>query len=713
MTATTMLLPGCRTSPLGSYLKALGAFRVLAEQLDQRATAYWQGDVLGLRSQVGREEVEDFFLDVYQPTPVVSPWNNSSGFDGKTTPEVEAIIASETPRLEAYRETIDVALALSAKARVDQVDKQGLLLRCRAQLPDPALTWLDAALVLTDDGAAYPPLLGTGGNLGRLELSRNFMAHVATVLRLNAGRRGPTAADVRAWLRAGLFDQGDPALVKASIAQFDPGPAGGANMAPTGKAESVVNPWDFVLLVEGALLFASAAARRMGSAGGGTASIPFTTSASPVGYGSSAAEEPSRGELWTPVWTRRVTLTELAHLLGEGRAEWRRRQARNGVDFARAVAALGTDRGVDRFVRHAFVERLGQMSLAVPVGVVAVRERPEVRVLEQVDPWLERVRRGRDAPAGVVRGLRRVDAAMYAVATGAGAGHLQRVLSALAEVERAVERASTFRARTGIRPLSGLAAGEWLSRLDDGTDEFAVAVSLASGRDRNGQGLRTFLTGVVPDRGRLDWAQRPAPVPGLGSGRIEVVLAEAFAHLAVRRSRESRSPPASLDHVGFGVSLAFDEQHQVALPAVLRLAQGELDPERLAPLLEGLLLLDFASSDDVERSVKIPSPVPVVAPSVAALLPCCHHLPLAHRRRRVLLRAEPTWPRQLAAGHAAAVVAASCRRLRLAGFDVPPLNAERAAAVTPAPWLAVAALCRLTTADVRRLLDTIDPPTPE
>lgn len=709
-----VMLSGCSTRPLGAYLKGLGAFRLVAEQLDPSATAAWSAEFLRMSSSATERDIEAFFVEAYRPTPIVSPWNGSSGFDDKRVPEVERIIESNADRLEPYRRTIRQARQIVEAARRDAVDKDALVKRCRARLPDEAIAWLDAAVVLTDDGPEYPPLLGTGGNLGRLELSRNYMGHLARVLSLETGRGAATVEHSRSWLRAALFDDGDPTLVQQSIAQFDPGAAGGANMATIGKAQSVVNPWDFVLIIEGALLFASAVARRLGSDSGGTAAMPFTTRPTPVGYTSNAQDEPAKGEFWAPVWQRPITLGELAHFLAEGRADWRGRQSRTGLDFARAVASLGTDRGVDRFVRHAFVERLGQMTLAVPVGVVAVRERREVRVLGQLDQWLDQIRRTRNQPAGVAAALRRVEHVMYVVATDGGPRNLQRVLRGVSELHQAVGRSPSVRER--VRPLAGVAADDWLRHLDDGTDEFAVAAGLASAKDRDAS-LRQLLTDVTTDsRGRLVWSERPAPVPGLATRHIADVLADALQRHAVERGRNGhrRLEADALDHVGHGLDLHFGFQRAAPLASVLRLAAGLLDARRLGDLTAGLLVLSWRVGEGEEGHRPRGSTASAgMFPAVSMILPFFHGAPLRIDGRRLVLRADPAWPQRLAADRVPTVLDETQRRLRMAGVSVPAVDSRIAAQGHQGRWLAVAALCRLSARDTESLIAYVNPPQPK
>jgi CRISPR-associated protein Csx17 len=82
-------------------------------------------------------------------------------------------------RLQDYRALIGRVQAIlqeerqTAKPSNDVKDR--LLRRYRRELPDEFVTWMDCALVLQETGQSYPPLLGTGGNDGRLDFTQNFM----------------------------------------------------------------------------------------------------------------------------------------------------------------------------------------------------------------------------------------------------------------------------------------------------------------------------------------------------------------------------------------------------------------------------------------------------------------------------------------------------------------------------------------------------------
>ena len=75
-----ILLKGCAPEPLIHYLKALGVFRLVAEQLDSQVRGAWRGDVFVLETAKPADELVTFFLGEYRPTPIIAPWNAGSGF---------------------------------------------------------------------------------------------------------------------------------------------------------------------------------------------------------------------------------------------------------------------------------------------------------------------------------------------------------------------------------------------------------------------------------------------------------------------------------------------------------------------------------------------------------------------------------------------------------------------------------------------------------
>src|SRR5437773_762118 len=102
----TVSLPGCTPEPLMSYLKTLGLFRLVAEQVDAEARLSWAGGIAQLHSQFDREGLTAFFIEQYRPTPILAPWNGGSGFYGGGAEPLNATAQSTADRLEPYRDTI-------------------------------------------------------------------------------------------------------------------------------------------------------------------------------------------------------------------------------------------------------------------------------------------------------------------------------------------------------------------------------------------------------------------------------------------------------------------------------------------------------------------------------------------------------------------------------------------------------------------------------
>lgn len=701
---------GCQPEPLGAYLKALGLLRLVGEQADPTARGWWEQDGFGLECSLDDEAFAAFFLDRYEPTPILSPWNNSSGFGPEGKDQLAVIEASSDPRLASYRTAIGVARALKAEpwwaetAGSRDPMKEQKVRACRARLPDACVAWIDAAVVLADERIAYPPLLGTGGNDGRLELSRNFHEAVldAVGLTRSALRRAGWLADALHGTRS------TPLPTGRSPGQFGPGAAGGPNSGPTESAPALRNPWDWVLLIEGSLLFASGVARRMAAAGGqARAASPFTVDASVAGY-ETAADESSRGELWLPLWERPTALPELRRLFAEARADWEGRHVRNGIEMAKATAALGVDRGIAGFSRQVFLERNGLATIAAPAGRLRVEDevRPDVALVPELDRWLDRLRRAR-LPAGVATALRHVDREVFSL--------VQRqsspldVLRAAAVLDAAVSRSSTARERVGPLSLDGDRWAPVLLRHQDQA-ELRLALSLASGRERGGDGQVVQFRQLVRPSWRRGAAYLPAPVDGLGVRSIVDVLADAHARRVIERVRTARSDGTHERAPGMATRYAYGTA--ALLVDVAALQADLLDDGLLASCIAACLLLRFRNP--IRWPVRsewsfLPPELCAVGPFYAEQpataprtddasgseageeqrAPVTDHpapwdddIPWSQQLTRTPLLPDAEWPSLLAANRLTNVMTAATRRLQIAGLR--PILARRG--LRPSAW---------------------------
>jgi CRISPR-associated protein Csx17 len=260
-----LALIGCTPEPLMNYLKALGVFRLVAEQHpDSEARMSWRGGIAHLESKLDREALIEFFTNNYRPTPILAPWNGGSGFYGGGSEPLEAVANSTSPRLDSYRTAIETIRNFVPKSKPKDEEKDSLLARCRRELADGVIAWLDVCFVLGEEGPKFFPLLGTGGNDGRLDFTNNFMQRLKDVIAFGDGEAAP--AESASFLAATLFADELVSLGKTAVGQFNPGGIGGAN-GTQGKFEagSQVNPWDYVLLLERGVTFCRLSGASVGS----------------------------------------------------------------------------------------------------------------------------------------------------------------------------------------------------------------------------------------------------------------------------------------------------------------------------------------------------------------------------------------------------------------------------------------------------------------
>lgn len=700
MSTTRIDLPltGCAPLPLAHYLKALGVLRLVSEQRDPRAAGYWKNDTFHLVSAVDRDALADFFLKNYCPTPIVAPWNGGSGFyfqetklaqkdpvtgqkiktGERTQPTaatavVERILTSSNERFAEYQKAIRVAKGALQKLQLIEAPqgsaKDELIFILRAQLPDAAVRWMDSVCVLVagDEpgsalGAAFPPLLGTGGNDGNTDFTSNFMQRLTEMI----SGEGDESLDVSSrLLKASVFSVNAPGTkLKAAVGQFLPGLAGGPNNAPGFSGASFVNPWDFILLIEGSLLFAAASSRQLERTAPGTLVAPFCVRQAGVGYASSgtADEDHKRpAEIWMPLWSTPATLRELDAVFSEGRALVAGRSARNGVDFARAIVTLGIDRGLDAFQRYGFLQRFGKLYFATPLERVRVERNARADLLSDVDGWLDRfcakAGTGSNAPGSVTRALRRIEESILDLCKNNRAENLQALLLALGACERALARSERW-ARENVQPIFGLTP-RWLSEADTGSAEFRLAASLASTTGIFGGHflpLRAHLEHVELAGGAtkrwLKWLENPGNDVVWREGVLIDTMNAIFSRrlvLAQQSDAEKNLVDRSVCPVHFSDLAAFID--------------GELDDELIGELVWGLALVDW-------QTVK-PEDLPAapreheIAPSAFyALLKLCFTAPLPGDEPVPLM---PAIHRRAARGAGASASELAARRLRASG----------------------------------------------
>ena len=601
---TELTLRGCTPTPLAGYLKALGVLRLIAEQKPEWAIrGGWrdEGFVLASPHFAGdkpsaRDRLEAFLLNQYRPTPIVGPWNGGSGFYPKdNSAALDKISAGGAERLLAYRTGIGFCRKCIRRRKLTESpkgDQKSHFLRdLRGQAPDPLLDWFDAAVLLTGDETRYPPLLGTGGNDGRLDFTNNFMQRLCDLMDMSTGAPTVRAAG---WLAAALFSDAAPGMSSVAVGQFDPGGVGGPNASTGFEGASSINPWDFVLMLEGAILFAASATRRMESSAPGALAYPFTVRPAGVNNGglSSNDEGQARAEIWMPLWERFATAGELKRLLSEGRATLHAKTARDGLGFARAIAALGVDRGIVAFQRYGFLMRSGKAYLATPLSRVQVRSNPKARLIDDLESggFLDRLRRfARDdqAPASIRSQVRRLEDALFTLTQQTERYCLQKILRITGRICFLLSKSA--RGREAVPQLPRLKAA-WVREADDGAPDFRCAAALA-GLNRTALPLLPFILPASPSKsGNWQWA----PESRRAVWR-EGNLIGSLCDIAVRRRRKES-----------GITGKTPE-HGACTADLQGFLDANLDEKRLSDLLLGLVLADSPAN---LPAVGAPEPLP-------------------------------------------------------------------------------------------------------
>jgi CRISPR-associated protein Csx17 len=745
-------LTGLKPDALATYLAGLGVFRLLAEQRDPEVRALWRDEHFVLVTRLDANELQEFFLHQYKPSPIMAPWSGGGGFldangDDDTTnsrpgspieelatyaaprfteiqqaiERARSVIPSELVQVRAQRDCLTAKLhslrrerRLAAESteyhelnsrlealqthrdavrkKVEEVKnkvKATLLQRLSTVWSGKAREWFDACVILDESGLpGYAWHLGSGGNEGNQDYTAGFQANIACLFQPD-GKPSP-GAEKR--LKVALLGDTAPVLDPQAAGQFSPGRAGGTNMGVGFEGSARVNPWEFVLMLEGAIAIVSGLSRR-GEVGRASVSSPFWVEAAAAGFGSASEREGApRGEQWLPLWSQPLRYTELVELIREGRAQVGRQQTTRAADLVRATARLGLARGIDSLQRFAYLERNGQSHLAVFTGRFHVRSRSHQELLDDVAPWIDRLVRHakqtkeNNVPASLGAVARRTQEALFLVCRReATARDWRDLLIALGEAEFALLRSGKSLAR---RPLPTLGAG-WIDAVDDltpkGRSALRLALALASQHRflEHGRGKFPFDEHIrrhfmpIDDRGRFALDERGRPK--LGPEQICVgrdLVADAIA-LVERRSIWARSSKKERERTP-RLPLQPIPGCEVTLEEVGAWIRGEISDREVLDLVRPLLALDWKAVHQRAEAVRGPLVEPIVdgTPEPLHLLFRLAHLPFdvpvtdtdGRNEVAVGVRLDPEPLRRLAAGDLDGALRVAVRRLEASGL---------------------------------------------
>lgn len=347
------------------------------------------------------------------------------------------------------------------------------------------------------------------------------------------------------------------------------------------------------------MVFAAAASRRM-EWSNSALSFPFAVKQVAVGYGSAAQDdEAKKEELWMPLWNRPARLAEVRRIFSEGRAQINGRQVRNGIDFARAIASLGIDRGISEFQRYGFFERNGQAYFATPLNRFRVRLQNHALLIQEIDIWLDRFRRcamskndpKKNPPRAALRALRSIEESVIALCQHGDALRVQVLLVELGRCERFLASRLKWVVEENVPPVP-LLSSAWLDLINDGSVEFRLAAALASRRTKNvsyQRGFPCFRERIEPVaidfreiKNLVNWKKNEQGASGkYQHGAVIDILNTMFSRELIESSQANSS--CWLENSACTASVS----------DVNDFIEGRIDDSRFWDLLWGCLLIDW------------------------------------------------------------------------------------------------------------------------
>jgi len=547
----------------------LGEVRqTLSYAISQTKPGKKKGELEGLLREIDRK----------MPSPQAM---EKQDLDQITLAEIEKLSKEDNENRDLWRDWWKVLRKARSKCgEIHRGLNKGIMLPlCRIRLPESTLQWLDAVYALRpDDKRFYNPIFGTGGNEGRLEFSNHFMQRVAELFISGDPERA------KGLFNSSAYGMVLPGLTGAKIGQYDPGRAGGFNQGMgIEKKDFKINPWDFILAIEGALVFAGAVCRRNAIAELSRFAAPFTVEFSPVGFSSSAYKEKGRYETWLPLWQNPASYAEVRYLFSEGRSVIGRKVARTGIEFSRAVGTLGVDRGIESFERYAFLKRRGESYVALPVSRIPVFYKPGVELLDELDIPLFQfsrfLREFNTIPDTFQRAKQGIDEAIFNYCLKPEPYAFSQLVRAVGNMEKLVAMRDRSKPPRLERPLYGLSP-RWIDQSDDGSIEVRIAGSLSSIQATGRVGpIRSNMAGVSPSDPR-NWSDGNLKSCWVGSS-----LAERLGAVLLRRLLEADQASA--------LRVPIEGRLRVSPEDVMSFLLGECDENKIEELLWGFTLIDW------------------------------------------------------------------------------------------------------------------------
>lgn len=373
--------PGCPPNSLLGWLKGLGLMSITGQR------AFWHSDCFYLEVKSANAVLETFLAD-YQPKPITNPWNKASGF--LKAGGVDTYLEAQSERWSRVAKTFS---QIQNKLAAEDLTKSSSDLKVllypvlRRSIRDRAFQdWLASVLLLREvkgkPEAELNPLLGTGGNISKVDLAATYLSCCETLWDLQTGGIKPHAHTFaesaiantpleNSLLKSAILCHLSPIadffdeLENTSTTKDYPGNGDGSSQ--------LANPVDFILAIEGLLNFSGCLAELEEGEfqGWSIALYPLLLEINAGSADTSDRSKLSKYEVWLPIWSQPTNLEDFrADVLAHLRFRLAN-QVSDTLDFLRLLANRSEGLKFDRYTRFGFWQRKGQGDYAIHLGLTA------------------------------------------------------------------------------------------------------------------------------------------------------------------------------------------------------------------------------------------------------------------------------------------------------------------------------------------------------
>jgi len=650
-------LNGCAPVPLANYLKAIAVLRIVCQQLDEDARGWWKNDTFHLATSASRIGLLEFFLHEYEPAAILSPWNKGSSLT-RNSALIKKIVGSKSTRFRQMKRGIKAAQKAIESCN-DTKDKNNMLSKQYLMARDTYREWLHTSNIMTEEGnKRCSPLLGSGGNDGRLEFSCCYIMNLAKLYDLDDG--SPQKGTMNC-INAALFDDCSYSQVEGTMGQFKP--AGGISFGLGSTTPGMINLFELIMSIEGSLAFGTAVTRRCKSNSHSSASAPFVVRSEVAGYASATNGEGKRGEQWMPLWKSAMSYNELSDIIRQGRCSLNGHDVKGTSDFAMAIGSLGIDSGIDEFQRFAYIERNGRAHYATPVGRFEVKENDKLGLIDEIKSWLNKITTvvsftNPKAPAGLIEVSAVCNNAILQCCHNSDRPEVwKNLFVAIGRVEEQLIRSHRYTSDPRIRLMPiPVMSHKWVDMIGWDTPEVRLAVSFASQIVLNDKqsgihGIRSHIAPLNPHGNYFDNNMEKKPSVKSNISSFEEVAMFVVGRMLLKDGKY----PLTTCNYRLGARLSDIDDY----------LNGNVDERLLLSLLRPMCAIDWKSKD-------IP-PMPKVefehgGPQFAlyGLTKLCHMSYLLNEK--INIRTDPSIFRCLSTGQSSRALKIINRRLKSSGI---------------------------------------------